>query len=776
MPLSPALQPFQAYKNFIHWRLENGVKLPINPVTNEVCNAHDRSIHTTYEHAELMRSIWTGNGLAFVFTDDCGFFFLDLDKCLEPSGWSPLAHRIARMLPGAAFEVSQSGKGLHVFGRGNIPEHSCKNAKLGLEFYHTRRFVALTDMGTTGNAASDQTLYLPALINEFFPATPTAITDLEHWQDQPCDGWSGPQSDDELIEIMLTAKSSPAAALFGKASPRDLWTCNKQVLMQSYPDPNPERGWDYSQADAALAGHLSFYTGKNSERIKRLMFMSGLRREKWEKHQSYLWRTISYAIGKTEKVYSNKKYQKANQFPSIGDIQTAGLQLLLPTQQAEHFKGCCYVRDIHRCFTPDGGLLKSEQFNVVYGGYSFSLDNTNEKTTRKAWDCFTESQAMRFPKAETTCFRPEYPSGLVIEEEGRRLVKGDAQPFLDLVKRLLPNESDRIILLSYMAALVQHPGKKFQWCPILQGTEGNGKTVMIRSLAYSVGHRYTHLPNAQDLGGNGQKFNSWIKNNLFIGIEEVTLADRQDILDALKPLITNKRIEIQGKGADQVTGDNRANFLMACNEKEAVSVGVDKRRYAIFYTAQQRGIDLIRDGMDGAYFPRLYNWLEEDGYAIINYYLHEYQIRDELNPAKLCHRAPSTTSTMEMLKLSETPIEQEINEAIGEGRPGFAGGWVNSLALDQLLRDSGRARFLPHTKRRALLKTMGYDWHPNLPDGRVHNPIPGEVGKAKLFIKEGHIACNLTKCADIVERYLADQVAVSGTLHIQQHLKNGSGH
>ena len=56
---------------------------------------------------------------------------------------------------GAAVEVSQSGRGLHIFGTGTIPPHACKNIEQGMELYHEGRFVLLSGNQASGNAASD---------------------------------------------------------------------------------------------------------------------------------------------------------------------------------------------------------------------------------------------------------------------------------------------------------------------------------------------------------------------------------------------------------------------------------------------------------------------------------------------------------------------------------------------------------------------------------------------------------------------------------------------
>jgi len=165
--------------------------------------------------------------------------------------------------------------------------------------------------------------------------------------------------------------------------------------------------------------------------------------------------------------------------------------------------------------------------------------------------------------------------------------------------------------------------------------------------------------------------------------------------------------------------------------------------------------------MNGEYFPRLYAWFRADGCAIINNFLRSYVIPDELNPATKCHRAPETTSTQEAIQYGLGMVEQEIQEAIGQGRSGFCGGWISSLALDQLLQER-RIKLAPN-KRKEVLENLGYVYHPGLRNGRVNSTISdgGITGKPRLYIPRGHILGNITSPSEIASRYIADQSAAS---------------
>ena len=135
---------FRQYRQFIGYKLVprgNGKtdKFPVDHRTGEVVSAHDPNVWASAEEVEA-----AGYPVAFVFTANDPFWFLDIDGAYVGGQWSSLSVDLLARFPLAAVEVSASGTGLHVFGSGPVPPHGCKNTRLGLEFYTEGRFVALT--------------------------------------------------------------------------------------------------------------------------------------------------------------------------------------------------------------------------------------------------------------------------------------------------------------------------------------------------------------------------------------------------------------------------------------------------------------------------------------------------------------------------------------------------------------------------------------------------------------------------------------------------------
>ncbi len=839
--LPEALLPLAAYRQFILYKIVQDKKLPVSPHNFQPFPKGSGWQQDPQQWSDapsvcrLAEYLGPEYGVGFIFTQNDPFFFLDIDHCLEGGPkWSNLANLLTTYLPGCAIEVSVSGEGLHLFGQGICPPHACRNSDLGIELYTEARFVALTGDRVMGNAAVDCSSYLPGIVSTFFP--PKENHGLV--SDGPCPEWSGPTDDVELIEKACASKGG--SVFSGRACFADLWEVNEEILAANYQSATGD-DYDRSSADMALAQHLAFWTGKDAARIERLMWQSGLVREKWDTHGAYIGITVESACRMQKDVYNDGanareygapklrgsaeqiKYaegiraKKLNQTtpeeleklcqssrgcgtakfwiehkgenpaelvalitlaedtPTYRIMETkdrSGHQWMNPTRQKEYFKGCCYVSDQHRVMDPNGRLLSKERFNAHYGGWQFQLTpDSSDNPTKSAWEAFTESQALYWPWADKTCFRPSLKPGKLIMEDDTYLVNayvpvvtpskpGNVARFLNHLVKILPIKRDQDILIAYMAACVQHIGTKFQWAPLLQGVEGNGKSLFTECVAKAIGERYFHKPPASEIG---EKYNSWLFYTLFIGVEDVYVPDqKKEVIEILKPMITSSRLARRAMHTDQQMHDVCCNFIFNSNHKDGIKKTENDRRFCVFYSAQQEKADLARDGMDNAYFKELYDWLKfEDGYAHVTDYLTNYAIPDELNPAETCVRAPETSSTMEAIAVGLGGAEQEVIEAIAEGRLGFAGGWLCMQSLIELLKEIGKEKQFTPVKRAEMLRSMGYVKHPALAKGRVDNSIPLHGNKKPmLFVLRDHMATQIKSRPAVVDAYIRAQEAL----------------
>lgn len=280
-----------------------------------IMEAKDPANWKTYDEAVAILASLEGNGtqyaLGFYLTADLGYWFFDLDGCLnkETGELSPEADYAMKALPGALCEWSSSGKGLHFIGRGAVPPHGCTYKAANLEFYTEGRGIAFGLSGmATGCADTDHTNAVQVICNHWFPPVPEAV----HGSG-PRPEWRGPTDDAELLRRAMASKSD-ANRLGYKASFEDLWTRNVPVLAKFYPPSDAGSDFGESEADGALAMQLAFWTGCDADRIERLMLQSALKRDKWDKvnHETYLRElTISRACASVSRVLIDEdKVQK----------------------------------------------------------------------------------------------------------------------------------------------------------------------------------------------------------------------------------------------------------------------------------------------------------------------------------------------------------------------------------------------------------------------------------------------------------------------------------
>lgn len=779
-------------------------KIPTDPYTGKNVTGQDSS-HWMLPHEALL---WAqqyeaskpagvlGYGVGISIYEGSNLFALDFDHCRDLNGgWQPHVLAFESRFPGAYRETSFSGNGRHIIGcySGAIPAHRTKNKIYGMEAYTRGRFIAVTGIDADGAVLTDHTKALVAFLAEFFPD----VIETEHgveWTSAPVADWKGPTDDAQLVARAL--KSHGVRAIFGGgASFIDLWRADADILSKAFPTSNPSKSWDGSAADQALANHLAFWTGNDCERMLRLMFQSGLVRDKWRRIDDYVKPTILNAC-KTQTEWYVEKEPSPNAIPEAIpaipeaiptppastvpapppnvtlNVQLVGALPPVPPPPSavvvelgpdnlpkvgeycgiqtlkQLFAGMCYVQDIHAIQLGDGSTATKERFDSSLGGPLYAMTPDGQKPSKSAWDAYTLSEIYRFPRVETQYFKPADPLGLIRTKEGRREInsykpanvrraKGDPAPFLDLVRRMLPNGNDADILLYYMAACCQNLGTKFSWTIFLQGAKGNGKTTVAKVLEYCMSLKYTHWAKADQLG---EKFNAVLVGKLLVVVDEMYSDDTRELQEILKQLVTADRIEVRPMYAEKTMKEVCFNMVLISNHQNGVRIDLDERRYAPLFCAQQSKADRIKHGLTGDYFVRLRKWLwgnDAEGAAIVYDWLMDLAIPAELNPAAECIYAPTTTSTELAATASLGGVEQEIVEAIKQEHDGFRNGWVSSTAVDNLLARCGKDKAIPRNARRNIILGLGYEAHPSLPEGLLPTAMP-DGSRPRLYVVKGH--------------------------------------
>lgn len=776
---------------FICWRYEDRpgeskpAKVPIDPRTGHRINWMDSATWMLPNEAATYCAT-LGLGLGIVLHPGCNLLGFDLDAARDPAGgWLPHVRWFEDQFPGAYWETSPSGTGRRGIVRVQsslLPAHGCRWDECRAEAYSQARFLSLTGVDASGGLDTDHTAAAQRFLAAHFP--PTDVNHDGTWQDGPVAAWSGPSDDMELVAIGRRF-GQPRAAWGRGAAFTDLWDCNVDVLSRIWPPQMEGKSFDASKAALALYNHLAFLTGNDCPRMLRMFQASGLG---WTKHaqSEYHFRrailtacasqTEWYSGGRSSSVVSSSGLGHppeagnvgSNPSTTVGDIQNAGPQTLSPPHVAnvgtlvpgvlpslesvkyltarmaqDHFQGCTYIEDVDRIMDSRGFILSKEQFDNTRKHWSWPMEIDGSKPSKSAWDCFVGNAIWVTPKVRSVYFGPrDTPRNIRTTEDGSqeinsyiplniRRVEGDPTPFIQHVQRLLPR--DYQLMIETLAARVQFQGIKFMWAPFLQGTKGNGKTLLAKILEYCIGQRYTHWPKADQLD---EKYNSMLVGTILVVVDEMEKFPH-DVEPILNSMVTATRLEIRAMRTDKVMRDVCFNPIFISNDQTSLRCDPDQRRYAPFFCAQQHAADLTRDGLTPEYFIQFRNWLDnQDGWAIAAHYLQSLSLPETARPDRAI-RAPETTSTVLAHAASRTGAEQEILHAIEQNREGFRGGWISSHAVDIEFARTGRTRSLSLNARRQVIDALGYVPHPSLQDGLCGAVMP-DGQRYRLYIQERH--------------------------------------
>ena len=161
-------------------------------------------------------------------------------------------------------------------------------------------------------------------------------------------------------------------------------------------------------------------------------------------------------------------------------------------------------------------------------------------------------------------------------------------------------------ILTWLADIVQNPGRKPGVALVLKGAKGVGKDTLAEIMRRIVGtHHVAHIPHADRLTN---QFNAQFRTALLVHVEEAFWSGDHKAKGVLQSLITAPTMPLEGKYADTSEISSFCRLLFTTNEDWAVPATADERRYAVFEVSP-----IHRN--DPAYFGPLYAQIEGDGPA-----------------------------------------------------------------------------------------------------------------------------------------------------------------
>ena len=167
-----------------------------------------------------------------------------------------------------------------------------------------------------------------------------------------------------------------------------------------------------------------------------------------------------------------------------------------------------------------------------------------------------------------------------------------------------------IYLFRWGAWVLQHPGERAEVALVLRGGKGCGKGTFLNALLRCFGIHAQYISRAEHLVG---RFNAHFRNCLFLFVDEGYWAGDKQNEGALKALITEPAISIEGKGTNLEQWPNRISVAMASNEKWVVPAGAGERRYAVFDCDDRYVMGQCSNDERKAYFEALHHEMQHGG-------------------------------------------------------------------------------------------------------------------------------------------------------------------
>ena len=262
------------------------------------------------------------------------------------------------------------------------------------------------------------------------------------------------------------------------------------------------------------------------------------------------------------------------------------------------------------------------------------------------------------------------------------------------------------VLVNWMAHNVQHPGKKIRWAPLIKGIEGDGKSLIGQLMAAVIGAQNVKNISPTVLSSN---FTEWAMGACVGVLEEIRLTghSRYDVLNALKPYVTNDSVAIHPKGRNEFNTLNTMNYIAFTNHSDALPLNETDRRWFVVFTpfTDRAGFSDAVGGEPEMYFDELFGLIGQCR-ADLRRWLLSVQIPATFRANGV---APATEEKRQMVAMSVTDDEDLIQTVMEAGAIGVGKTVISTACLTNAVKNLGIEVEVPRTSSlsRTLIK-MGW--------------------------------------------------------------------
>ena len=672
-------------------------KMPFQP-DGKAAKSTDPSTWSTFDQA-LSRYILGHDfdGIGFCFDGSDQVHGIDIDDCIIDGQMNDEAKELLARVDGYA-EISPSGTGLKLFTRTNL---SATMVKKGIEIYTDGRYFTVTGHALNGHdrlpaAAQDLGWFVSKHFGQV-PAAPAEGGALALYK-APLADWDLERVQDQLLPFIdpdcgYAEWVQVGQALYHQGNGGNEWL----ELWDSWSRP----GATYKE-DVCADKWKSF----SAQRSKG--------------HGPVTLASLIKQVGQVKKKQSMAKVQEYRQAISLcedpEELITSVCQLIaadtemdkinrnmLATAMRKQLKSLQYdlpLSDVKRLLKPKtNDAIPDWLEDWVYVTHEDKFFNvvTKRKVTQTSFNAMfnrevggfdTENKAAvialdlyKIPTPDKIIYLPNAPE--MFDLNGVPCVNGydpNSPPdipadytqadlaAIETVKKhmqLILTEPEAVAtMLGWMAHNAQNPGKKIRWAPLIKGIEGDGKTVLGKMMSAVMGMVNVGVVSPAALNS---QYSGWADGRCINVLEEIRMVghNRHDVLNALKPYITNDIITVLPKQVNEYVAPNTCNYIAFTNHQDALPLEETDRRWWVQFTPFVDQAQLAAaTGPD--YFRKLHTAIEQHGPALRKWLL-EMDIPDHFDADG---QAPKSAAKAAMVSLNISDEELMIREVIEKGCPG----------------------------------------------------------------------------------------------------------
>lgn len=159
--------------------------------------------------------------------------------------------------------------------------------------------------------------------------------------------------------------------------------------------------------------------------------------------------------------------------------------------------------------------------------------------------------------------------------------------FVEHMSTLIGEEEYRDIVIDFLCHIVQKPGHKIRWQPIIQSAEGVGKSFLGQMMKAVMGKNNVTSVSPDVLQ---DKWTSWMANSVFTILEEVYMPGkvRETVTNSIKMFISDDDLMVVGKFEPARLVDNETNSIAFTNYHDGIAVKSSDRRHMFIESPLQR--------------------------------------------------------------------------------------------------------------------------------------------------------------------------------------------